>query len=145
MLMTICLILLLVACPMGAEPVYGETDKTAGRKQNLYDRNRARWENLTEAQKDRYRELFKKYKSLSAEQQKLLKRKLKIFNELPEDLQRFILTHFQTLKTLSITDRKSFFRLINKYRRQSPLRKADIQNTFKKINTLEPERAVSAA
>ncbi|WP_457577828.1 DUF3106 domain-containing protein [Desulfomarina sp.] len=102
--------------------------------------NLAQWKAMSESRREHLRKLNDRYRSLTVEEQVLLRKKLKQFNELPLKMQRIILNNSSRLAALSEDDRRGFYRLIRKYRNLPASKKALVHRAFRKIKTLPKEK-----
>ena len=127
---------LMLAVPALSAVARAAADKVADYRQSVSKHNLARWKNLSESDKARFRNLYKQYLSLPAEKQALLKDKLEAFSKLPKKAQRLVLHNGKRLMALSKEDRQSFYRLIKKYQKLPPSQKAQVHRAFRKVRTL---------
>lgn len=96
----------------------------------------AQWKKMSQADREYFRTLYRKYSFLSKKEQDLLEKKLQQFKELPLKVQKIILKNSRLLSTLSEEDRQSFYRLIKKYRNLPPAGKKQVHKAFRKIKKL---------
>ncbi len=98
--------------------------------------NLVQWKKMSQSDREHFRELYRKYSSLSKKEQNLLRKKLQQFKGLPLKVQKIILKNSKLLSALSEDDRQSFYRLIKKYRNLPPSKRAQVHRAFRKLKKL---------